>query len=263
VGGGLALASVRLSLLAGGAAEASLALVVAFAMTERGYAPVPRGVRSSWAAARDTALDGLRAARRRPLLIAALAIAALVGMSSESFDRLWPYHLLKGGFAVPGGLSDVVLFATIQVVAQLGGIIAIRLAERGADFDRAGSVARRLFVVNAVIVAGMAAFGLAGGFAFALGAYWVVQWARQVEAPFFIAWVNRGLDPRTRATVLSTVSQANALGQVAGGPAFGVLATLATVRAALVTAAAVLAPTLPVYLRHRGEDAGAAPPREP
>jgi hypothetical protein len=261
-GGALALLSVRLSLLAGGAAESSLALLVAFTMPERGYTPVPRGERSSWHAARDTALDGVRAARRRPVLLTALAIAALFGMASESFDRLWPYHLLKGGFAVPGRVGEVLLFAGIQLVAQIGGIVAIRLAERGTDFARGESVVRRLFAMNAVIVAGMIAFGLAPTFAVALAAYWIVRWARQAEPPFFTAWVNRGLDPRTRATVLSTVSQADALGQVAGGPAFGVLASVATVRAALVAAAGVLAPTLPVYLRHRRPAPGAAAEEE-
>jgi len=60
-----------------------------------------------------------------------------------------------------------------------------------------------------------------------------------------------------RATVISMGSQANALGQVAGGPAIGAVGTLAGIRAALVGAAITLSPSLWLYARAiRRRDAG-------
>jgi hypothetical protein len=85
------------------------------------------------------------------------------------------------------------------------------------------------------------------------------EWGRRASGPLFIAWVNRGLDPSSRATVLSMVSQADAAGQTLGGPAMGVLASLRTVRTALVAAAVLYSPSLVVFGRElrRPEDLAA------
>ena len=48
-----------------------------------------------------------------------------------------------------------------------------------------------------------------------------------IEEPFATAWVNCGVPSGTRATVLSTMGQSNALGEIAGGPLFGLIATAA------------------------------------
>jgi DHA3 family tetracycline resistance protein-like MFS transporter len=63
--------------------------------------------------------------------------------------------------------------------------------------------------------------------------------------------------------------QANALGQIAGGPVIGAVGTLAGIRAALAVAGLILSPALALYgraLRHGGdpapEEAGRAK-REP
>ena len=63
--------------------------------------------------------------------------------------------------------------------------------------------------------------------------------------------LNRNLDGSTRATVLSMNSQANAIGQVAGGPPLGALATRTSIPVALVVAAVVQAPTVLAFLRVR------------
>jgi hypothetical protein len=58
-----------------------------------------------------------------------------------------------------------------------------------------------------------------------------------------------------RATVISMGSQANALGQTAGGPVIGAVGTLAGIRAALALAGLILSPALALYgraLRHGG-----------
>ena len=60
-------------------------------------------------------------------------------------------------------------------------------------------------------------------------------------------WLNSELPSEIRATVLSMNGQANALGQIAGGPPLGLLASGTSVRTALVASAAVLAPTVAVY----------------
>jgi DHA3 family tetracycline resistance protein-like MFS transporter len=123
--------------------------------------------------------------------------------------------------------------------------------------------------LDALNVAGVLTFALAGSFAFALATFWLASLVRRLGEPLYLTWLNQGLDPGVRATVISMGSQANALGQIAGGPMIGAVGTLAGIRAALAVAGLILSPALALYgraLRHGGdpapEEAGRAK-REP
>jgi len=50
-----------------------------------------------------------------------------------------------------------------------------------------------------------------------------------------------------RATVISMSSQVDAIGQIAGGPAVGLIGSLVSVRAALLTSGVILTPVLALY----------------
>jgi DHA3 family tetracycline resistance protein-like MFS transporter len=65
-----------------------------------------------------------------------------------------------------------------------------------------------------------------------------------MNAPLATAWANQSLEPSVRATVFSMQSQADALGQIIGGPILGALATAFTLRAGLVGAGLILLPAL-------------------
>ncbi len=56
-----------------------------------------------------------------------------------------------------------------------------------------------------------------------------------------------------RATILSINGQADAIGQIAGGPVVGAIGTIFSLRAALVVTDVILSPALALYaktLRH-------------
>jgi len=81
-----------------------------------------------------------------------------------------------------------------------------------------------------------------------LGSYGIFI-ARQVGSPLFMSWLNRSIDDSSvRATTLSIVNQADAVGQWTGGPAIGALATVTSIRVALVAATACLVPAF-AFLR--------------
>lgn len=69
-------------------------------------------------------------------------------------------------------------------------------------------------------------------------------------------WLNEGLEPGVRATVISMGSQAGAFGEASAGPVIGAIGNAAGVRAALTTAALILSPALLLYARaiRRHED---------
>lgn len=82
--------------------------------------------------------------------------------------------------------------------------------------------------------------------------------------PLFNAWLIRRTDEDIRATVLSTTSVSNALGQVSGGPVSGVIGNLYGIPAALLSSAALLFPGAVFFaratrLQRRGTDAASTP----
>uniref|UniRef100_A0A831THX8 MFS transporter n=1 Tax=Thermorudis peleae TaxID=1382356 RepID=A0A831THX8_9BACT len=88
----------------------------------------------------------------------------------------------------------------------------------------------------------------------ALASYWSVMLLRQVNEPLYAAWINQGLSSSVRATVLSISSQADALGQIAGGPLVGLIGLHISVQAALGISAGALVPAvllLLVVARHQ------------
>jgi hypothetical protein len=87
-------------------------------------------------------------------------------------------------------------------------------------------------------------------------ATWValpLLWSRSVTetiaGPVQAAWMNRHLEPRVRATVLSMEGQLNAVGQIVGGPPLGMIGNRVSVRGALVGSALVFAPVIGIYGR--------------
>jgi DHA3 family tetracycline resistance protein-like MFS transporter len=124
------------------------------------------------------------------------------------------------------------------------GIAAVEVVKKRVDVARGPGIVRALAIVNVLLVVTTAAFGLTGGFAAAVGAFWLVDLLRYTHMPLFQAWVNRGLEPTTRATINSAVSQMDGLGQIFGGPVLGAIGAVRSVAAAIVTAATLRIPAV-------------------
>ena len=85
----------------------------------------------------------------------------------------------------------------------------------------------------------------------ALVCVWLRDAAIVVANPVRRAWLNRNIEPKARATTLSMMGQADAIGQVLGGPALGAVAQRTSVVTALVASALVQAPAIPLLARVR------------
>ena len=239
-----------LPLVVGGVGFLALALFLALFMSETGFERELGTDRNPFAAMRRTFLAGVATARKRPVLLTLFAVAAVLGASSETFDRLWVAQLLDN-VPFPSGieLSSALWFGLIGLVGLLPSLIATEVARRRVDIGSERALARTLIATTALQMLAMIGFGLAGNFALALACYYSVVLTRVVNEPLIRAWVNRGLPPEVRATVLSMVGQMDALGQFLGGPALGLLAVRAGLRPAFVVAALVLLPALWLYRR--------------
>jgi DHA3 family tetracycline resistance protein-like MFS transporter len=242
----LALVDLRLPIVVGGVGMVALAAFYAGWMPEDHFNPAPREGRSSFAHMAVTARSGGRLVRSRPALLAILGVAAFVGMWSESYDRLWQAHLIEDvGLPALGGLDPVVWFGILGVVGTLLSIVVAAPLGRRLDDASVQVVGRTLSLLYAVLAASSFVFAFAGSLWLAvLGSYGIYV-ARQVSGPLFMSWLNRSVDDSSvRATTLSIVSQADAVGQWTGGPAIGALGTVTSIRVALAAATACLVPAL-------------------
>jgi MFS transporter, DHA3 family, tetracycline resistance protein len=253
IAGSVALATRSLGtpIFVGGACAVGLGLFLAATMPERGWTRPPRGGRRlrprSFAA---TFRGGVATVRGRPLLLMLLAASALHGMSTEGFDRLWALQLLEATTLPPlGRLDRIVWFGVIQAGGLVLAVLAAEGVKRRVDVTTDRGAAGALAVVSALLVATVVGFAYATGFVPAVAALWGVTALRGLNEPLYAAWLNRGLDPATRATVNSMGSQADAFGQVAGGPVLGVLAVARSTRAAIVAAGLVRAPATLLFAR--------------
>ncbi len=254
----LGLVALNLPLIVGGVLTIALGLALVLTMPEINFRPSLREGRSSLQHAATTARGGVRLVRSRPILLMLLAAALFSGMSEEGFDRLNPKQFLDVvGLPSIGGLDPVVWFGVIGAGGLVLSYVAAGIVARNLDVGRPAVAARLLLALDALTMAGMLAFALAGSFAFALGTFWFATLVRRVAEPVYLTWINEGLDPGVRATVISMSSQSGALGEASAGPVIGVIGNVFGVRPALTVAALVLSPTLLLYgraMRHDGVD---------
>jgi len=102
--------------------------------------------------------------------------------------------------------------------------------------------------------------------ALALAALLIRAVLSALSGPLHQTWLYQQTSPQVRATVLSISSQANSLGETAGGPLVGAVGTVFSLRAALVVAGVLLAPVVGLYvrtMRRGGLDAPAPEAPEP
>lgn len=246
----LASIQVNLPIIVGGSLFIGLGVFLLLAMPEHGFTPTSPEGRTSWQTMAQTLRSGVQMVRQRPALITILGIVSIYGMFSEGFDRLWTAHILHN-FTLPtlGQFKPVVWFGIITGVAKLLTVAATEIATRRLDTNSHLVVARALLSINTLLIAGVITFGLAGHFPLALVTFWAISPLRNMNSPLQTAWVNQRLDPRVRATVISMSSQADALGQIMGGPILGAIATALSLRTAMVVTGIVLSPALLLYAR--------------
>ena len=233
-------------IVAGGVLQIALGVWLIFVMPETGFTRVPPSERETWTAMRTTARDGFGAIRRSRTLVLLMFAAMLAGAASEPFDRLWEAKYLKEvHFPSFGGWSDLTWFGILNVTSLILGVALSTIARRRVkEITSEATLTRVVAVLMAVQVIGLAIFGLAGGFAVATIGFLLYERARSLQRPFYGAWVIPLIEPEVRATALSAMGQADAIGQVVGGPAIGAVGTIVSLKAALLTGAAIQAPAV-------------------
>lgn len=253
-----------LPILFGGGGLILLAAGLAVWMPEKGFRPVPAHRRETLASMKRTVGEAVGQIRRAHFLTLILAISFFYGLSSEGYDRLTAPHLLRG-FDLPyaGTVSAVAWFGLIRVVSDLMSLGLSEAVRQRLDTTSGAVLSVALMASNAGMVAMIVWLAWTEDFIAALIAIWLVQGLRHAGGPLLTTWYNQQIrDSRVRATMFSVRGQADAIGQILGGPPAGLIGRHLSVRWALTASAAMLSAVVPIYgvsalrIRSADEDSG-------
>ncbi|MFB6718653.1 MFS transporter [Kribbella sp. NPDC056345] len=251
--GALGLLNLALPIMLSGLVMILLAVLLAVFMREVNFHRTPAGERETFKHMADTFKHGLAVARKRPVVRSLVLISLIAGLSSEAFDRLWQVKILGFQFPTVFGTSDPAFWFTVlglvgTLLTLISSLILNKLSPERLTATHPNGVLALLALLQVI---GVLAFALLGNLWLALAAMWLRSIADALSWPIESAWLNRNIESRSRATVISFVSQANAIGQVAGGPPLGALAGRAGLRTALVASGLLLAPIPVLFARLR------------
>jgi MFS transporter, DHA3 family, tetracycline resistance protein len=247
---GVSLGSIRLNLpvVFGGAMIVVLSIFLLLFMPENGFKQAAHSERQSWREMGAIFRNGMRVVRRSTVLIIILSIGLFYGLFSEGLDRLSYAHFLTDfTFPTLGQFKPVIWFGILSIGGTLLTLAASEIVRRRVNTSNQGILVRVLFVINALLVGSLLAFGLAGNFFLAVLAFWSIGVFRSMNRPIFTTWLTVNVDSKVRATVISMWGQVDALGQIAGGPPVGYIGTVVSLRAALVAVSVILSPVLLLY----------------
>ena len=251
-GVGIATQDLGAGIVFGGLVSVATGVACIFLMPEHGFSRRPvEERRSPLRAMRTTAVTGGRLVRRHNILLLIVGITFFAGAASEGLDRLWEAHLLENvGLPELWGMDPVVWFGVFNIVGLVAGIVITSFLVPRFEYADNSKLARSLLFLTVVLSVSVVIFGLATSFVVAAISYLVARLVRRLKDPLYVTWLNKNVeDSSVRATVNSIASQADAIGEVAGGPAIGVVGTVASLRAALVATGFLLTPAIALFLR--------------
>jgi len=245
----LANIDIRIPIVIGGLFYALQAVFIGLFMPENNFIPTPARKRETFQSMKNIFVKGIVSVRKNNILLAIIVTGAIFGMFSEGFDRLWtPYMLQDFAFPAIGNLKPVVWFGIISMVAAvLTAIITVGFNRKTNTADHRSTV-KALLAANILLVVFVVGFGIARGFAAAVMMYWFAAAFREIRDPLYNSWANQNVTSNLRATVFSMCSQANAFGQVIGGPILGIVAVAFAVKTGIIAAGLILVPALFFYI---------------
>lgn len=236
---------LRLPLILAGGLFLLFALVMCRIMPETNFSPA---LEEHQGLLRDfTTLfhRNFRFLKGSPVLPALLAVTLCGGLAGEGFDRLSTAHFLQDSL-IPtlGPLNHVTWFGLISLMGSALGILASQLLitrmEKRGTLRRTGVV---LFSSAGYILC-LLLFALARNFWFMLLTFLLAGLMRTVKEPVLAAWMSDHVEENMRATLFSASGQLDALGQILGGPAVGLVARQFSLSWGLICTALFLFPVL-------------------
>ena len=227
-----------------------MAFVLALIMPEEGFQRSSSHERESWHVIFNTFKDSIRMVHGRTILLVILIISAVYGLSGSGFDDLWTVFMLENiQFPIIGDYEPIVWFGIMNTIVTILGLIGTEYVRRIIDLERQSIVVRTLLYLTIMTTVSMIIFGVTKNFWLAGSVYCLSITFRTISDPIFRIWINQNIESNVRATIMSMDSQANSLGRVIGGPIIGLIGTMISLPAALITTGLARVPVVILYAR--------------
>jgi DHA3 family tetracycline resistance protein-like MFS transporter len=274
-GAALSQISIALPVVVGAALFLLLAASLCLIMPETGFQPVARGQRPHLSKHLLRPLrESTRFVRFHALLRMILLLGVIIGLYVGGFDRLYTPHFLRDAALPAAGQAEpAVWLGIINGVVSITSLVGMEIVRRRYRTTDQGVIINILLVLYSGMIVGSLVFALTDAFILAAAGFCLSQTLRNIGRPLIIVWVNQNAERQIRATLISAYWQANALGQIAGGPLLGWLATATSLRMALGVGTALYTTTLALLLFARrrwlsgggleGAEAPSKPPLPP
>jgi DHA3 family tetracycline resistance protein-like MFS transporter len=240
--------NLRLPVIVAGAISLLLALYLALAMPETGF--TRDDTHGRWKTLANTTRAGIRSIRAKRALVIVFVAILLWGAASEAMDRLGQPHIIDT-IGLPrrfGG--ELFWLGALTIASILVGWAVVTYAHR-KKLSRRPDVLRLVIGLAVVEALATGVFALAGAFAVAAVATLFLRSSRSLRQRLLMGWIVPHTEPATRATALSVFGQADAVGQSIIGPGFGVIGSVASLRAAILASAGLLAVVPPLVATAR------------
>ncbi|MCC5669308.1 MFS transporter [Nostoc sp. CHAB 5784] len=246
----LASASVSLPIIVGACLCLFLGIVLSFTMTENGFGPTSRVEKqSTWTIVTRPLRDSFQLIQTHSVLWLILLLGIVIGVSLGAFDRLHtPHFFTTIGLPSWRALSSVSWLGIINGVISVLSLLGMEIVRRRYQTIDQLVIIKLLVGLYCGMLVGSFLFALTNLFTIGFAGFCLTQTCRNVSRPLLLQWVNLNAPQQSRATVISTYWQANALGNIAGTPVLGWLATTASLRTALSAGTLVYITTIPILL---------------
>lgn len=260
---GLSMLAANLPYLAGGLMYFLLGFMLIRWMKETGFTRKPRSQHSShFQEMASTWKSGAKVVARSPLLLTLVFITLFSGAASEGYDRLWEIYMIREVGFPDVGISMAVWFGLISAISTVMGLLVVSLAEKRFRMNNQRAVSIAMFMLTFLRIAGMIFLFFAPGFSWTLVSVLLIGVVVAVSEPIYTTWLNMNIESKNRATILSMISQSDAMGQTAGGPVVGWIGSRVSIRASMLAASVLLLPILGLFGRlvRRSKGISAAAP---
>jgi DHA3 family tetracycline resistance protein-like MFS transporter len=241
---------INLPIIIGGLCMVGLGFYLMVFMTEENFKPMDKVERTStWGSMKENMSKVIFHSKASFIMRMLFLIALFVGFYSEGFDRLWISHFLEvSNISMLTEEELVVIMGGIQFIVVLVSFAALHLMNRSSIHQNIRQIYVVLFVASFLIIISLIGFAFSTYMIGLLIFYVIIQVTRQVMYPLEDIWLNKIIpDSSARATFFSMKGQVDAIGQIGGGPAIGVVASNYTIKTAIIVSAILLTPVLLLY----------------
>ncbi len=250
----VAIASVALNLpiVIGGLMYLFLAVFLLFTMPETQFTPrykSSKSLETPFQSFIQTFQEGVKAVGKSPILLALLLVELFIGAASEGYDRLSSAHLLKN-FQIPpiGALQPVVWFGILNITGSLASFSMTAMLRKKLEVISQSYqlAARYLVLLHSLGIAMVVMLALTGNFLCSNSRHSSQRSNGSVNLPVIQCLAGAKYPPNHTSDRYLIVGQANAFGQVVGGPGIGAVGNR-SLRLAILLTALLSIPALLLY----------------